>query len=98
MSRKQLLTSPVLYFFLSIIFYAGFEALNATIVCQSARTTVTTGLLSFLGFWSLVACAVLTYRLKRETGRHHWLWLAIPALIVVLFMFDAYLGRACFYN
>lgn len=98
MSRKQLLTSPVFYFSLSIIFYAGFEALNATIVCQSAQTTLATGLLSFLGFWSLAACVVLTYRLKRETGRRHWLWLAVPALIVILFLFDAYISRACFYN
>jgi ABC-type dipeptide/oligopeptide/nickel transport system permease subunit len=98
MNRKQLLTNPVTYFFLSVILYAGFEALNATIVCQSAQTTITTGLLSFLGFWSLVASVVLTYRLKQETGRRHWLWIAIPALIVVLFLFDAYLGRACFYN
>lgn len=98
MNRKQLLTNPVFYFLLSVAFYAGFESLNATIVCQSAQTTITTGLLSFLGFWSLAASVYCTYLLKKETGRRHWLWIAIPCLIIALFFFDAYLGRACFYN
>lgn len=98
MSRKQLFKNPVFYFILATVFYAIFEALNATIVCRSAQTTITTGLFSFLGFWSLVFSAILAYRLKKETGHRHWLWIAIPGLIVALFLFDAYIARTCFYN
>ncbi len=98
MNRKLLLTSPTTYFWLSVVLYGAFEAFNSTIVCQNVQTTISTGLFSFLGFWSLVAAVILTFKLKRETGRRHWVMFAIPVLIIVLFLFDAYLAKTCLYN
>ena len=95
MNRKELLKNPTSYFLLTIIFYAVFEALNATVVCRDVKTIASTGLFSFLGFWSLAATIVLTIREGRNNPAHRWLWFALPALIIALFAFDFYLARNC---
>jgi hypothetical protein len=97
-SLKAWFQKPVFLLALTAFFYAIFEILNSTVVCRSASVTALTGLFSFLGFWSLVAAVILLVNQTRETRRFSWLWVALVALIVVLFLLDAYIGRTCFYN
>ncbi len=97
-NRKDWLNNPTFYFVLTVILYGIFEILNATVVCQTTRTTIFTGLTSFLGFWTMVATIILLVQQYRQTRRFSWLWVALGLLIIALFIFDAYLGKTCFYN
>lgn len=89
---------PELYFAFAVIFYGAFELLNSTVVCRSANTIASTGLFSFLGFWSLVLCVILLFKRSRQTKKFDWLWIAVIALIILLFLLDYYIAQTCFFN
>lgn len=98
MDLKSRAKTPSFWLVVTAIFYGVFEVLNSTIVCRTGSTTILTGLFSFLGFWSLVGVLITLIQETRATRRFSWLWLVLVGLIVILFLFDAYIGKTCFYN
>lgn len=92
---KNFWLSPVTYLISATLLYGIFEALNATIVCNTTKLMALTGLFSFLGFWSLVASVIATYSYWRDGQKPILTLIGIPLLVVVLFILDATIGKSC---